>query len=113
MKLIVSAANAYSIDIPGVFRQDTAAVFWLAANRMKADALNGNNFEAHPEISLTKTAGRYGYERGAPMPWILPLLRDVMGLMPREFAEWDRSTPLTGAEFVLHAIAHAIENHDI
>ncbi|MGH3414901.1 MAG: hypothetical protein ACRDVE_18090 [Actinocrinis sp.] len=113
MILVRSQMDGFTADIPPLRRVDIAAVYRLAAARMVADALNGNAFEAHPELAVVKTAGQYAVRYGMPMPWAAPLVRDVMGLMPSEFAEWDRLTPLVGAGFVLRALAHAVENGDL
>lgn len=105
---------SYKIDIPQGSRRHTYSVFYLAAARIMSSMLNSNNFEAASEVGLLKSLRDYEKHVSLePMPWVLPLFRDAMGLSPQELAEWDRDTPAVGQTAVLRAIAHAIFWRDL
>lgn len=104
--------RAYGVAIPTVYRRMTAMVFHDAAGKGETQMFNGNWALARPTEALHAALGAHFEAWGYSMWWVQPVFYDVLGMSPRDQADWERFTPVKGTAMVLRAIAHAIELGD-
>jgi hypothetical protein len=89
-------------------REDIATVYLHASTRILTLTVNDLPMPT-PELALAAAAGHCAI----PQPWVLPILRDALGLSSAGLAEWNQAADPIGAAFVMRALAHAIYDRDI
>lgn len=91
------------------YREDIATVYLHGAAIVVTQGMHGNRAEARPETALLRAAAHCQ----VPAKYVLPELRDALGLPDPEFARWHRHIEPLAGSYVLRAIAHALYERDI